>query len=338
MSVVATHANPVTQAGFTMIPNDVMLRHDLSCGAKIIYGYLKHLAWRNGRNEEAVPRDIIQRDLGIGKNQVTKFIQELARTPVVASHVDADPENPDESMPRLVEIKRRGHGLPNLYFINDPRAAEEITLNSHNGQGRLKYERSSSKGRFEKKTLEVSVENQNEGVLIVRPLNLNPSEPYGSGEKNLPELNQQTLHPVIEGFPETSAPARARNGTYDPVRGKRIAGRDLAFDAISEETQADPFVEAGRIAKAKQLIRSAVAAKLPDEPWRADCESYEQDLACEIRRRAALYRDRWPNAELTPTALAFNWERVTNRRANGSLTTAEILELGRQLDEGLYHQ
>jgi hypothetical protein len=96
-----------------MIPNAIMLRVDLSCGAKIVYGYLKHLAWRDASEEVVTTREVIQRDLGIGKNQVTAYIQELTLEPAEEGDLEDD-------SPRLVEARRQGRGLPNIYVINDP--------------------------------------------------------------------------------------------------------------------------------------------------------------------------------------------------------------------------
>lgn len=101
MSAV-THENPVTQSGFTVIPNAVMLNPDLSCGAKLVYGYLKHLAWRNDDSAETdAPLTIICRDLHVSENTARGYVKELR---------DAN----------LVRSKRRGLGLPNVYIVLEP--------------------------------------------------------------------------------------------------------------------------------------------------------------------------------------------------------------------------
>jgi hypothetical protein len=109
----AVHASAVTQAGFTMIPNAVMLRGDLTAAAKLAYGYLKHLAWRGDTDEAAPARDELGRVLGLADKAVTTAVQSLARAPVVEGDDDADAR-------RLVVVVRRGLGMPNLYVVNDP--------------------------------------------------------------------------------------------------------------------------------------------------------------------------------------------------------------------------
>lgn len=95
------HSNPITQAGHVTIPNVVVLDDRLSLGAKMTYGYLKHLAWRtrNGTVESALVT--LCRDLAISENTARGYLRELSEL-------------------GLVETKRRGLGLPNLYIVHDP--------------------------------------------------------------------------------------------------------------------------------------------------------------------------------------------------------------------------
>lgn len=115
----------------------------------------------------------------------------------------------------------------------------------------------------------------------------------------------------------TSNEVVSREG-YDPARGTKIEGRNLPWDALVEATQADERVEKGRIASALRTIRSVAGEGLStDDP--ALAEGY---IASEIRVRARLYRDRWPNVELTPTALAANWSRVMNPQPGRDVDSA----------------
>lgn len=114
---LASHASPVTQAGFTMIPNAVMLRRDLTAEAKLVYGYLKHLCWRSNGDEAASPREIIARDLNLSEKLVTKSMQILGRAPTIEG---------DPSAPPLVLSIRRGQGKTNLYRVNEPGYVPEI--------------------------------------------------------------------------------------------------------------------------------------------------------------------------------------------------------------------
>jgi len=67
-------------------------------------------------------------------------------------------------------------------------------------------------------------------------------------------------------------------------------------------------------------------SKLSEPDWHA--------FALEIRRRAALYRQRWPGIELTPTALAVNWSRVTLDVPGASLPSALMQHAEHLREEG----
>lgn len=113
---------------------------------------------------------------------------------------------------------------------------------------------------------------------------------------------------------------------YDPMKGKQIGGRNLPWDALVEETGADERAEKGRIARSLKTIRRICAA---DYNLDANAELGESFIASEIRVRARLYRERWPDVELTPSALAANWSRVTTRRPGASLdSTLEAVQRG----------
>jgi hypothetical protein len=79
---------------------------------------------------------------------------------------------------------------------------------------------------------------------------------------------------------------------------------DLAWEALVAETRANPHYERGAINKALQGIRAAAFHE----------GLLEDDLHVEIRLRAEMYRQRWPNIELTPGALAKHWYRVAAPR------------------------
>lgn len=110
---LVAHSNPVTQAGFTMIPNVIMLRSDLRPVSKLVYGYLSHLAWRNGNDSASSPLARIAADLNISEDTVRASIQQLEAASCLEGDDRAD-------APRLLVSKRRGLGLPNLYRISDP--------------------------------------------------------------------------------------------------------------------------------------------------------------------------------------------------------------------------
>jgi hypothetical protein len=123
-----------------------------------------------------------------------------------------------------------------------------------------------------------------------------------------------------EGEPvELALAPKARE--YDPLKGTKIDGRNIPWDALVKATQADEQVEAGQLAKALKQIRGFIAPTLPPQSLEAP-EATEQHIANHIRSRARLYRDRWPNVELTPLALAKNWSRVLTAQPGADLDTA----------------
>jgi hypothetical protein len=117
------HTSVISQAGFTMIPNAVMLRGDLRPGAKLVYGYLKHLAWKERKESVAALQEIIAADLHLSVNTVTSLLRELQAAPAREGEQGGD---------ALVEAIRRGQGYPNLYRVNDPDVPESPTSRSPN--------------------------------------------------------------------------------------------------------------------------------------------------------------------------------------------------------------
>ena len=85
-----------------------------------------------------------------------------------------------------------------------------------------------------------------------------------------------------------------------------VRPRNLLFDALCEIGQTNPEeaarVNGGLIGKALRDIRRMS----PDV------------TADEIRRRAANYRDSWPNAQLTASALAKHWATFGTALRNGA--------------------
>jgi len=115
---------------------------------------------------------------------------------------------------------------------------------------------------------------------------------------------------------------------YDPLKGIKLGGRNQPWDALVQVTQADEKVEAGQIARALKLIRSYVAPLLSPQVI-AEPMAAEAIIVREIRGRARLYRQRWPNVELTPTALAKNWSRVTTAQPGSDpVSTMEAAQRG----------
>jgi hypothetical protein len=76
---------------------------------------------------------------------------------------------------------------------------------------------------------------------------------------------------------------------------------DLCWEALVEETAANPEMERGKLNTALRAIKTcAFGEGFVDE----------QGVATEIHLRAQAYRNLWPHLTLTPTALATHWRRV----------------------------
>ena len=89
--------------GFTQIPNALLRRADITPGAKLTYMALLSYAWQKG---SCFPgQDHLASDLGIGKRTVVRYLPELEEK-------------------RLLQIKRRGLGLTNIYVL--PRFATSL--------------------------------------------------------------------------------------------------------------------------------------------------------------------------------------------------------------------
>lgn len=108
---------------------------------------------------------------------------------------------------------------------------------------------------------------------------------------------------------------------YDPLKGERLGGRNHPWDALVEVTGSDPVVDKGQIAKALKLIRGYVVAASSPQAF-DEAMNGEALITQQIRARARLYRQRWPEMELTPTALAKQWARVTAPVPGGSPASA----------------
>jgi Helix-turn-helix domain len=94
-------ANAALRGGFVLLPRTLLHAPGLSRDAKLLYAVLLSYAWQQGSCFPGAER--LQHDLGCGKNQVTRYLQELE---------DAG----------LVSRRRRGQGKTTLYTLHDPPA------------------------------------------------------------------------------------------------------------------------------------------------------------------------------------------------------------------------
>lgn len=110
--------------------------------------------------------------------------------------------------------------------------------------------------------------------------------------------------------------------------------RNVVYDALVTATNANP-ADGGKIGKAAKDIREAMepALALRRQTFLAANPSYDEVpaeavdkvIATEIYTRAAMYAERRPEWELTPTALATHWNRIpTWKKRGGKMTAADI--------------
>jgi len=84
------------RGGFTQIPNALLRRADVTAGAKITYMALLSYAW--GKDRCFPGQETLANDVGAGRRSVIRYLQELQEV-------------------GLLEIKRRGLGLTNVYVL-----------------------------------------------------------------------------------------------------------------------------------------------------------------------------------------------------------------------------
>ena len=90
-------ADPLTQRGFTQIPNAILKAKGISGGAKLAYAML--LSYAMGDDQCFPGQDRLGLDMGVSRQTANQYIKELA----------------DKG---FINIKRRGQGRSNLYEIN----------------------------------------------------------------------------------------------------------------------------------------------------------------------------------------------------------------------------
>lgn len=96
-NILLKGADALTQKGFTMVPNHVLVSGKLSPGAKLCFAMLLRYAWQNGFCFPGQAR--LALDMGVSDRSVRTYLQELSER-------------------SLITIKQRGLGKPNLYEIN----------------------------------------------------------------------------------------------------------------------------------------------------------------------------------------------------------------------------
>lgn len=119
------------------------------------------------------------------------------------------------------------------------------------------------------------------------------------------------------------------NGVAPAVQRKR----DLVFDSLAAACGIDTAILRKDHPEYDGDLGSEIGQSA--KKIRRKCSTWdERDIVVQVAERAAHYRSRWPNAELTPRALAKHWTTMGKRTtmgkpqvrggANGKLTPAQI--------------
>lgn len=96
-NLVLKGADIATQRGWTGVPNFILESKEISAGAKLTYAMLLKYARELDYCFPGQKR--LAEDMGNGRRSVVRYLAELERA-------------------RLISIKRRGQGRPNLYTVH----------------------------------------------------------------------------------------------------------------------------------------------------------------------------------------------------------------------------
>lgn len=273
-----SHASAVTQAGFTIIPNAVMLRGDLSPTAKLVYGYLKHLAWRNDDADGVdPPREQVSADLHLSGKTVTASISELRAAPLT--------EGGDAGEGCLVRAVRRGQGRTNVYVIADP--SEPQVAPQKGGSRKVGS------------TLQEGEDLPDPARARSSPSSRRkPTDAYASGG-GLPETPPIWLDDERQNLPLNALVEELRIDEASPrleVAASFLSGGSRVGRGIRDLF----WLEINRYAaEHEQVDRDRLAALTP--------EAFAVALARAIHKRAGLYREAMPGATLSARALRDHW-------------------------------
>jgi len=95
-NIILEGADIITQRGFTMVPNHVLISKKVSVGAKLAYAMLLKYTYYD---DSCFPgQERLAEEIGVSTRSVVKFIKELQ---------DAN----------FITVKRRGQGRSNVYTL-----------------------------------------------------------------------------------------------------------------------------------------------------------------------------------------------------------------------------
>jgi helix-turn-helix protein len=166
------------------------------------------------------------------------------------------------------------------------------------------------------------------------------SDGVNADAQNQNHVEPQPVEPV-------NPHALARVAVYDPLKGKRIDGQDLPWNALEEATNALGPANGARMRKALSSIRveawgvlldrtgweheAAMAAMQEETTW----HGYEEALAAEITRRADALKADAPHLTYGPEGIARNWTKgglLLHDRADVLRAMNDLLERARGAD------
>ncbi len=133
------------------------------------------------------------------------------------------------------------------------------------------------------------------------------------GDRMSPEPSLE--QPSLEQPSGTTPATLVAEPVYDPLKGRRVNGRDLPWDALAAATQAYGDANGARMRRALASIRKDVIAVAEEKgvmPVEEFIEkngwlAYEHILANLIETRAEMLRERHPNLTWGPEGIARNW-------------------------------
>jgi hypothetical protein len=257
-------ANAALRGGFVLLPRALLHAPGLSRDAKLLYAVLLSYAWQQGSCFPGAER--LQHDLGCGKNQVTRYLQELEGAGLVAR-------------------RRRGQGKTTVYTLHDPPPAPTA------GPARPTLADSPEEGVRSPRSGEPRLPKSGTQDAPVR------GAEYDSGgqdpEEQQPPVVQATA-PVVARSPlaPTDLPTRDPTGAGDDAvlelllsRGvtRRIAQALVASHpatAIREQVSWQPYRPATK-SPAGALVQAIRDAWPPPPAWRE-----AQEHAAAVARRA----------------------------------------------------
>lgn len=294
---LVTFRSRVAQAGFTMVPNVVLLRADLKPISKLMYGYLGHLAWKGASETVAETVADVAADLSVSEETARSAMRELRHAPTLEGDTSENAE-------MLVVAKRRGLGKPNVYEINEPR------LGSSTSTSKV-LEPKNPAVLPSSKTLEAKTDSD---FVLVQATELPDDVPWsrvGKPPKLISNDGGQSL--------AYNAIAKACDlAPGDPLR----ASIAVALNGDSRNLKARPGINRLFWLQTAQAFGKSLSevSSLAD----ANPMGYQDALERVIFERASRFPALFPRTTLTPTALAKWWLKLGGERPGEGVTGDQV--------------